>query len=231
MSFGSFNPFPQKLGGSKASYYEALLDALNQGDGNGLTDEIDTFNYAENLALARMITDIYFTANRLRYTADPDKMTDSIPDWEYILKIVPIPGSTDNQRRAVIKAKLAILGETPTFQVINDLLTVVLDGIYEEIVVQTAATVNSTVPGGVTIPGGVTLADGDWRSTLSYIPIKVSQPAYMDDATFYKLTANIHQYLPDIMPAWTTFDWFIVSPLGPGFFLDVPNLDLVAFSE
>ena len=129
MGFGKFNPFPEKFGGSENSYYEILLNALNQSDGDALSDEISSYNYAENMAIARMITDIYFTANRLKYVADPDRMTDSIPDWEYMLRIVPIPGSTDNQRRAVIKAKLSILGEAPIFQVVTDLLTVVLDGI------------------------------------------------------------------------------------------------------
>jgi hypothetical protein len=78
-----------------------------------------------------------------------------------------------------------------------------------------------------------------WSSTIQHVDVQVTQTGsgyHNDDgspnALFYSTVAGIFPLLDELLPAYTTFDWFIASSHGGslGFFLDEHNLDLLAFS-
>lgn len=224
---GSFNPSPQRFGDSSGTVYEIFLDAMNAADGDALNHEVDSFVYAENIAISRALVDIWSANTRLSYQFDPNRMTDFLPRWEVILGIIPNPGSTANQRRKVIATKISNYGKAGTEQVISDLMAASLDGMFVSILNNIPSIAVASVPGGAVVPGGVTLPSGDWTSSTASIAIVVQQPATMPDNTFYLMVGEIDSLLENVLPAWVTFNWVRNNSLGVGgFLLDDPhNLD------
>ena len=224
---GSFNPSPQVFGDSENTVWEIFLNALNQSDGDALNHEVDSFNYAENLAASRVLVDLWSTNIRLSYQFDPNLMTDFLSRWESILGIIPDINQSDNQRRQVVATKISNYGKAPIQQVVTDLLRAALGEVFVEIINSDYTVANMFIPGGAVIPGGATLMDGDWSSTTAYIAILVEQPIDMEDDDFYRIVGNIDSLLEDVLPAWTNFNWVRMSEdFGAGFYLDTEhNLD------
>ena len=204
---GGFNYSPQTFGDSADTVCEIFLKALNQANGDGLTDEIDSFVYAKNFATARVLADLWSDNARLSYQFDPNKMTDFLPRWETILNIIPDPDATDNERRNVVAAKLSNYGKAATQQVVNDLMVAILGDIFVQILNSDYTIASGGIPGGATVPGGAVLLDEDWHSTIAYIAILLQQPANMPDYKFYIKAGNIDAALEDLLPAWTSFAW------------------------
>jgi len=223
---GGFAPSPMKFGSSKNSVNEIFLNALNQADGNALTDDVDSFVYAENFAIARALTDIWSSNARMAYQWDPHRMTDFVPRWEKILGIFPLQSDTMTDRRNRIAGKLATFGKSPNRNNLDGLLTLIFADVYLGIVNTPSTDAIGSVPGGITVPGGVTLPDGDWTSTIAHIAIATQQPTSIKDADYYATKNEMVGFLNDFLPAWTTFAIFKDGPSGAGFFLDDPkNLD------
>lgn len=228
----SFNPVPFHFGASNESNIEAILESLKASLGTAFKTEEDSVVWIYLNAMARIFNDVFEQNRRFSNQWDPNKMTDFLSRWEKIYGIIPIPTDTFVDRRVKLEYKMSLVGQSGTQQVIQDLLIAVLTSdVFVEIITITTADAISRVPGGGTIPGGLTLEDGDWYSNLSYMPIKVVQPDYMDNFTFYNTVAQIFLYLQDIIPAWVTFEWYRESlHFGAGFYLDDdPNLDNEAF--
>lgn len=229
----SFNPVPFHFGASNDSNIEAILESLKASLGTAFKTEEDSVVWIYLNAIARIFNDVFEQNRRFSNQWDPNKMTDFLSRWEKIYGIVPLTTDTFVDRRAKLEYKMSLVGQSGTQQVIQDLLIAILTSdVFVEITTITIAEAVSRVPGGGTIPGGLTLADGDWYSNLSYVPIKVVQPDYMDNLTFYVTVAQIFTYLTDIVPAWVNFDWYRDSlHFGAGFYLDDdPNLDNEAFN-
>lgn len=214
MSTGGFNPSPQFFGDSSNSVIEIFLNSLNQGDGDALTDEVDSFNYAENFASARVLADLWSDNTRLSYQFDPQRMTDFLPRWESILNIIPDPNDTAHARRQVVAMKLSNYGKAPTQQVVTDLLRLILKDVFVSILnndpdlpIAPGDFPLGSIPGGAVIPGGATLSDEIWHSAVAYLAILVNQPAGMADADFYDAVGNIDCSLEGLLPAWITFNW------------------------
>lgn len=226
----SFNPSPIHFGSSKESNIEAILESLKQAVGTAFNTENDSIVWIYLNAIARVFNDIFEQNRRFSYQWDPERITDFLSRWEKIYGINPLPTDTFVDRRLKLESKMSLVGQSGTLQVLQDLLISILTSdVFLEISTITLADANSYVPGGATIPGGLTIPDGDWYSNLSYIPIKVVQPDYMDDLTFYNTVYQIFTYLTDIVPAWVTFDWYREGS-GSGFILDDEhNLDNEAF--
>lgn len=203
----SFNYSPSSFGGSADHVSEIFLKALNQADGDAVSHEVDSFMYAENFAASRVISDLWSTNVRMTYQFDPNKMTDFLSRWENILNIIPDPDATSSQRRSVVKQKFSAVGQNPTQQVINDLLSALLGSVYVSILNNNYTTASGGVPGGESVPGGATLIDNDWYSSIAYIGVLITQPSSISDEKFYQTAGNIDSFLEDILPAWTTFAW------------------------
>lgn len=228
---GGFNPAPFHFGSSRHQVEEAILKALNQGDGTGLTDEELSYNYAENFAFARALTDLWSSNRRLANQWDALRMTDFLHRWEVIYGLHPATTDSATDRRAAVAAKISLEGKPATQQVVRDLLVQVLGSVFLAIVNSTSATATGTVPGGITIPGGVTLADGVWASSIAFVAIQLQQPSTVPDGQFFATAGKVYQYLDSLLPAWVDFGWFKNGTGGAGFFLDdTRNLDVEAFN-
>lgn len=228
----SFNPSPMRFGASNVSLIESILDSLKTAMGTAFDVQFGSITWIYLQAIARVFNDVYEQNKRFSYQWDPLRVTDFLARWEKIYGIVPTSSDTLVDRREKLAYKMGLVGQSPTAQVVQDLLVTLLNDVFVSIENIASADANCAIPGGATIPGGNTIPDGDWFSTTSYIPIKVIQPDYMDDLTFYETVAQIFAYLSDLMPAWVTFDWFRDSEVyGTGFYLDAEhNLDNQAFN-
>lgn len=234
MSGGNFNPAPLRFGASDGTNLEAILNELLQGVGSAFDTERGSVTWIYLNAIARVFNDVFEQNRRLSNQWDPVRMTDFLTRWEAILGIRPLETDTLVDRRAKLETKLQTLGQTATQQVLTDLLNSILGAdVFISIENNSSATANTYIPGGATIPGGITIPSGDWYSTVSYLPIKVQQPSYMDDLTFYQTVNQIFTYLESLVPAWVTYDWFRESEsFGTGFILDDEwNLDNEAFDS
>lgn len=239
MPGGNFNPAPLRFGASNDTDLEAILNDLLQGVGTAFDVDRGSITWIYLNAIARVFDDVFEQNKRLANQWDPQRMTDFLSRWEVILGLSPLPTDTPIDRRARIQAKIALTGQSPTLQVIQDLLRKTIGSdVYVSIIAEDPTTATTTVPGGATVPGGITIPSGAWFSSVSYVPILVTQPSYMDDLTFYSKVGSIFTVLEAIMPAWTTFDWFRNSPSFPsttastGFILDdVWNLDNESFDS
>lgn len=77
-----------------------------------------------------------------------------------------------------------------------------------------------------------------WMSTIMHLDVQVTQdvPGYHNadgspNARFYATVAAVFPLLDEMLPAYTTFDWFIPSShADAAFYLDEPNLDLEVLS-
>lgn len=227
---GGFNPAPFRFGASRHSVEETILNALNQGDGTALTTEQASYNYADNFAVARAIADLWSANRRLSHQWDPQRMTDFLGRWEKILALSPAATDTPTDRRAAVAAKLAMVGQPATSQVVRDLLLKIIASIFVTIANASSATATASAPGGLTIPGGVTLPDGPWSSSIAFVGIQVQQPANVSTQQFYTLAGKVFQYLDGLLPAWVDFGWFRQGPNDYGFYLDELNLDNEGFA-
>jgi hypothetical protein len=232
---GGFNPSPSYGGDSSNSVNEIFLNSLNAADGNALNHDVDSYNYAENFAAARALADLFSTNVKMKNQFNTNKMTDFISRWEKIMKLVPDTNSSDNTRRQLIGNKLYNYGKSPTPQVINDLLKIILGPVFVKIInfgwdINSNTYIGlSSINNGLNLTSinGVNMFNNDWSSSFAYILILVQQPDYMLDAQFYNIVKLIDGALEDLLSSWTTFAWGRYNSLGQlGFLLDDPhNLD------
>lgn len=252
---GGFSTFPLSFGATQNGVHEVILNALLQSQGSALDKDPDGLMYAECYAKALVLTDLWSAVQRLKNQEHPETMTDFLPEWEVIFHIIPPIGSTLAQRRAVLAARFANFGKSPTIQVVTDLLSTVLGNVFVKIlygsdvindgsIYDGYAGINGSVPGGADVPGGfdfvntvpdVTTSTStspkafnqqNWNSTMAYLLIVVQQPTNMSNQTFLNIVAQIDPVLEDLLPAWTTFAWAEYNDLNQGgFILDTQNLD------
>lgn len=224
---GAFNNSPMVFGAEEGSNLEAIQNSLLESKGTALTKDPESFMWAETLVYAKAIEYLWSTAQRFANQWNAETMTDFLPRWERIYGINPLPSETMVDRRRKVKIKMEMVGLGPTMQIVTDLLAIMLPDIFVEIIYTSSDEAVSQVPGGSPISGGAPLGDGDWYSTISYLAIKVQQPSYMDDKTFYEKAGSIHLLLDNLLPAWVTYKWFRENSLDQiGFILDDPhNLD------
>lgn len=229
---GGFNPSPVKFGGQAGHREEVIVESLLEADGTAFSKERESIVWAEREADARCLAYVWGLNRRMTLQRDPRKMTDFLPRWEAILGIVPPPTMSAKRRRAIVELRFRSEGATPDASTVQAAVELAINGTFDAIVHTTSADSIGSVPGGAVIPGGVTLPDGDWRSTIANIAVKVQRPAYLSDAEFYALVAETSTALDDLLPAWVTFDWYIDGGSGSGFFLDDEhNLDNEIFDE
>ncbi len=218
------NPFPEQQGGKKEHTIEVILDSLMTQDGTGLSKDEDSFVYAENLAIARMLADLWSSATRLSYQFDPDRMTSFIPRWLKILGLSSYPGESLNSLRTKIKTKMQLDGQVANTTAVYDLCSALLGEVFVGLVHNSARDgYVSYLPGGLTVSGGgQVVLDGDWRSHINYVAVQVYQPLGMTDDDYYSRIGSLGPVLDDFLPAHVKWDWINSDQ---GFELDEINLD------
>lgn len=197
MAFGGYGGFPKTFDG-KASDFEiehaALLDAL----ADGYDKSYGTANWAELYAMALGTSMAWAINRRLTNQAIPARMLESLPDWESICKLRPIPGDTLQDRRARVAAKLLGIVSN-TLSGMYDACAAQLGAMFVEL--RTVATANEITywPGIYPGPPGY-----EWSSNRCVIAVVVQQGAE-DDNAFRLAIERTYQMLDAMAAAWLTF--------------------------
>src|SRR5437868_5990182 len=113
---GVFDPAPRRFGGQAGRPEELILEALIEGHGSALADDVGTYQWAEHLAEARCIAYLWGLNRRMANQWDPERMTDFLPRWEAIRGLTPLSSDTPVSRRAKVLAKVQADGLPPTQQ-------------------------------------------------------------------------------------------------------------------
>lgn len=252
---GGLNPGFERSGGGRP-VRGRILDSLNQQRGTAYDTSQASPVYAENLAFARAIAEVWANNERLANQWDPLRMTDFLPRWEAIYGLYPSPSDTLVDRRKRVAAAVARVAQFPTYQNVVDTLRAALGNVFVSITHTGTGAANPTVVAGgaVTSPSGPanvvwvglgnTTSTVDWYSNVAHVLVQVQQPAGMLDVDFYSAAGKIFPILDSLLPAWVTFDWYRVchsNATATGFYLDgdpvysgsntYVNLDNEAFSQ
>jgi uncharacterized protein YmfQ (DUF2313 family) len=213
---GRFSPGFERYGGAGGGI-KTILDGLNAARGTALNTEEDGIVYAENEGIARMLWIGWEQNARFALQLDPLRMTDTLSRWERIFGLTPLDTDTDVERRAAVAAKWHRIGVVPTRQQLIDRLRAALGGMF------VAYETTSIADAIQWWPGGTPNVNAPWYSTTAHLNVRVARPASMPLGEFWTRLGSIHGILDDLAPTWVTWDWYVESPTGSGFFLDEEN--------
>lgn len=228
--FGGFSPMPKTFGDAASSKLETLHNALADASGSALAKDRLSFEWVEVQATARVVLGMYNAAERLGNVNDPSRMTDTLPRWEKILRL--LPNGNLAERRARVAASLSLISAGTVFQVLDDYLTDLLGDMYIGLEFPDPLTTITRVPGGGTVPGGgPTFVDGDladssispYSSSLAHVAILLTKPMDMSESLFYERASGIYNVVGNLVGAWMKFSVIRDGVNGKGFFLDQSN--------
>ena len=226
--------------GPNGNRLRSFYDALGRARGDAY-DTTQTSNVsAETVATARLVASIWSTNQRMANQWDPLRMTTSLPRWEKILNIVPLPTDSDTTRRARIQAISARTGQAPFTTYLSAQLAALLGPVFVAVEYISVGLAVIHVPDG-TYPFGTVVPGTPWSSTTAHILIRTQVPAGYKESDFQAAIGLVAPFMDAVAPAWVTFDWYRPGPVytailgGPsasGFYLDDPhNLDNEVFNE
>lgn len=234
-AFGGLTPYPRRLGGRRP-VAEAVLRDLNAARGTAYDTSEGTAVYVENLAYARAIAAGFATNQRLTNQIIPLKMTDGLPRWERILKIIPSSLSPASDRRVAVNRALARAGRASSYATIFTALDELIGDfiIAIEHIDLSIATIH--VPDG-TYPFGTVALGAPWMSTVQHVLVRLQKPTGYTESDFYNAAAKASSLLDEALPVDVTFAWYRApdtgaavdvsgGPSAAGFYLDDEhNLD------
>jgi hypothetical protein len=212
MAFGSY----LRSGDASDSAVRAILESLNRARGTAYDTDRGSAVWAENYAFAKAIADVWLANERLAKQFDPSTIGVYLSRWEKMLGITPKASATLAQRKSLLARRMAYWSKEPVTANVDELLSDILGDVYVEINHTSVTDDTGYVPDGpITLPGGATLADGDWKSNISYVAVRVWQPlqgvnqqAELSDALFYNVANSFKPELDRYLPAYTTFEWY-----------------------
>jgi len=194
------------------------------------------------MASARAIWAAWEMLRRLSYQRDPSRMTDFLARWEVIFGVSPPFDATQFDRRAIVLRRFQQVGRRVTLGGLNAILAQVCPNVFKSITTTGSAAALSHVRTTIAVPGGVSITAGAatssnppiWMSSVHSVLVRVAQPAWMPDQQFYAECAQLQTWVVQLMPMWTTIDWYRAATLDVSpaysFQLDDPkNLDNEAF--
>lgn len=244
MGLGGFHPYPKRYGGGRP-LVKVLHDSLNAARGTAIdASDSTTVAWVENAAYARAVAfDGYGTTERLGNQRDPSRMTDFIPRWEGIFRIIPAPGATDTERREAIRVRFKrFLDASAIHYRVEAALRNALGSYFGAVEYISYANAVIHVP-DTSYPWG-TVANGyPWTSTTAHLLVLLVKPSGASEGDFYTAAGKVSPILDAILPAYMTFNWYRrptdASPVevsgGPsqgGFYLDsAANLDNNVLSQ
>lgn len=165
--------------------------------------EVETYTQARTLKL------IWDAGRRLANQWIPERMMESLPDWEEILKITPAAGSTDNARRTDVAAKLRGFNGNAMVDILA-VVQKVLGSNFEDL--RTLPREENIVywPGGIPGPPGF-----EWMNTAAMLIVEANLNG-LNQAAAQSKGAKVVGALNSVIPAWMTFsvgigDEFIIG--------------------
>lgn len=236
MPFGGYHPYPRRFAGGKPQL-QVIHESLNAQRGTAYdATNSETVVWVENMAIARAITFDGWGANaRLANQRDPARMTDMLPRWERIFKIVPSPSASDAERRLAVQRRFERFGKTSNHARLTTVLSDELGDFFVAVEYISLANAVVNVASG-SYPWGTPNPLVPWSSTTAHILVLLQKPAGASEGQFYEAAGKVALLLDPALPAWATFDWYRApesTPIdisgGPsmaGFYLDDEhNLD------
>lgn len=220
-AFGGYSPQPERYGGQKPRL-EAILDSLNESRGTALDCSRGTIAWAENMAIARAINELWDANECLANQFNMLRVTSLLERWERIFGLVSGPDTTEPVRRAACAERMALFGYAPLYQRLIDGINAVISPVTASI----SFTTPSTTGAVIFWPGGTTNATYPWTSSVLYLCILLTKPSTMTEADFYVKAGEIGPLVRDWLPAWVSFDWVRDGSSAGEFILDEEaNLD------
>lgn len=199
---GGYAPQPERYGGRKPRL-EAILDSLNEGRGTALDCSRGTIAWAENMAIARALTNVWDANECLSNQFNMLRVTSLLERWEKILGLVPDPATTVTERRTACAGRMALFGFAPLYQRLIDAINAIIAPVTATIEFTTPSTTGAVIYW----PGGTPNTDYPWTSSVLYLCILLTKPSWMSEADFYVKAGEIGPLVRDWLPAWVTFDW------------------------
>ncbi len=201
--------------------------------GTAYTGQIGgTLVHAENLALARLMSWVWFRQpEKFRANCLPGSADEALPYWSKVLsvptKLADAPWQVRQRAAAHYRAVTAI--DLPSIQAAVSQL---LGDAYVDATFQIGS--DLTTPPSLTFwdaetagPASYSLGGGAWISERSHLFVQVQRPSGMTDGDLAQLlNVQLFQLLDRILPAYCTFAWGI----GGGFLLDISQLDFTGLT-
>lgn len=197
--FGKTGPFPRRFGGGThtRTYEERALTRAFVKDGFTVKD--GSIKAAEAYAYGSGIAQIWAVNTRLRGNDIPERMLETLPTYEEILRTRPSPDDTDNDRRAAVAAKLRGISGQATGEDIDEVCRTLLGDAYEGLRTVEEAQEYSYWPGINPGPPGF-----EWTSNRAVIGVAVRQDS-RTDAAWQRVMATLRDLLQTLLPAWEVF--------------------------
>lgn len=231
MSFGGGAPYPRKFGGGRPRVRD-LRDAIGQDRGDAYTDDPGTKVYAENTALAHVISAGWGTNTRLGNLWNPLRCDpQTLSRWEEILALPASSKDTLIDRRNKVAKVLTFEAEGLRGNLLGELA--VLGQYFNALEYIDIGSAIVYSPDN-TYPFGTQNSSTPWASTTASVIVRLQKPANTTEADFYRNVGRAQALLDPYLPCWVTFDWYRASASsspsgslsGPGFYLDEDaNLD------
>lgn len=238
MGYGGYFPFPKRYGGGRPRL-QIIHDALNAARGTAIdASNSETIAWVENMAYARAICfDGYGVNDRLSMQRDPDRMTDMLPRWERIFRIVPAPDATIHERRQAVRARFRrFIEATANHSRLYTRLQAELGPVFSAIEYIDVSLAKIYVPNG-SYPWGTIQPGHPWMSTVAHILVLLVKPQSYTEGDFYAAASKILPAVDGLLPAWVKLSWYRKpsggapvnvsgGPSQAGFYLDnQANLD------
>jgi len=211
---GAYNYFPETFGGEGGLPSELIANDLARADGTAFTNDADSASYAEHLAVSRAIAYLHGLTRKVANVRNPARAVETLPRLERLYGTRPLPGASDEERRALVLERIAIEGVYPVLALIEEIVSSALGEAFIEMRYRGSADAASSIPGGAVVPGGATLGDGDWRSSIAAFEALATQGG-LTFAEYMKRIGEAKRRLDDVIPAWSTFAVVEEYP-GPG---------------
>lgn len=231
MGYGGYHPYPRRFGGGKPRL-QVIHESLNAQRGTALdTSNTDSVVWIEDMALARAINGAWATNERLSHQWDPLRVTDMLPRWEGIMRLVVSPGDTDAARRVALNKQWARFGQLINIGQMSGQLQALLGDVFVAIEFISLANAVIHVPDG-TYPFGTSNDDAPWYSTVMHMLIRTQVPDGYTEQEYLNIVGPVFPLLDGIMPAFVTWTVYRPGPVstpvtgGPsagGFYLDDPH--------
>lgn len=230
---GGYNYFPETYGGEGSLPSELIANDLARADGTAFTNEAESASFAEHLAASRAIADLHGLTRKVANARNPARAVETLPRLERLYGTRPLPGASDEERRALVLERIAIEGAYPVLALIEKIVSSALGEAFIEMRYRGSADAAGSIPGGAVVPGGATLADGDWRSSIAAFEALATQGS-LTFAEYVKRIGEAKRRLDDVIPAWSVFEvveeypgpalGFLLGPEGVGSRLGISAL-------
>lgn len=228
---GKWSQLPMSLG--KNTVWKRLEEAYRASMGTALSFDENVYQRAESYAMSRVLYSAHNMTRSVAYAWTPNKMTWSLERWEAVLRLRG--RASLKARRDAVADKFARFRMKGTHQALVDLCVETVGADVFAGIHYTTAEFAASTGYSATVPGGLNrsdpnfdYADGDWRTTVCQITIKLAQPSTMDDGELYELGGAVLEAVEGIFPAYVRIDW---AREEFGFILGTSLLGFDAFDD